>query len=123
MAADGADGLTDAHRGSIGVALARLAELADSVRAAGVGGGGLEALEQEIEAMARATGARQPAPPQGTLQATLVQMLVLGEELRARRLRAYGQLGEDVARVVDEHAQRLVELTHDLIDELERRPG
>ena len=105
---------------SIGVCLAQLRELAHTVRSQGVDGDRLDRIEAAIEAMAAATGARRPTPPRNALGAALAQMLVLEEELRPRRLAAYGALEPDAARALDRHVQRLVDLTVELIADTEK---
>lgn len=105
---------------SIGVCLAQLRELVHTIRSQGVDGDRLDRIGEAIEAMATATGARRPSPPRNALGAALAQMLVLEEELRPRRLAAYGALEPDAARVLDRHVQQLVDLTVELIADTDR---
>jgi len=77
-----AESFSDAQRTSIEVCLAQLRELSRRVGAAQ-----LERIDEAIDAMEAATGARRPSAPQDALNAALAQMLVLEEE---RRLAAYG---------------------------------
>jgi hypothetical protein len=114
---------SEAHRNSIGVALSQLAELLAVVRRAGLAEPHIGLIEEQIEATARATGARRPRPRHGALNAALVQMLVLEEELRSRRMTGYGPLTEDAAGILDANVQRLVDLTNDLIDDVQRSAG
>jgi hypothetical protein len=48
---------------------------------------------------------------------------VLEEELRSRRMTGYGPLTEEAAGILDTHVQRLVDLTNDLIDDVQRSAG
>lgn len=110
---------SEAQRGSIGVCVSQLGEHLRALRGFAIDGAALDRIELELEAMAAATGARSPQPPRNARNATLVQMLVLEEELRPRRMTAYGSLSDDAARVLDQHVQRLVDLTQALITQTE----
>lgn len=114
-----ADFFTDAQQHSIGVCLSQLDEHLRTLRGVGVDHSTLGRIEQTLEAFAEATGARRPQPPRNTLNATLVQMLVLEEELRPRRMTAYGELSDEAARVLDANVQALVGLTQALIAQIE----
>ncbi|HXH96511.1 MAG TPA: hypothetical protein VNH40_04805, partial [Gaiellaceae bacterium] len=103
-----------------GVTLARIDEHLQTLRGLGLAGEHLDRVALELEATATVTGARRPEPPRNALSATLVQMLVLEEELRSRRMRGYGPLDAAAAAVLDEHAQRLIDETNRLIAHLER---
>ena len=107
------------QRASIGVCVAQLSTLTQTLRGYGVVSEQLDQLEQALESLARATRAQKPRPPRNRLNAALAQMLVLEEELRPRRLTAYGTMHPDAARILDEHVQRLVDLTSALIAELQ----
>jgi hypothetical protein len=110
---------TAAQRHSIGVAVKQLLELVEAARGLGVDGEALDELEQALERFALAAGAGMPPPPpRNRLNAVLVQMLVLEEELRPRRLAAYGDVDPEAAMLLDEHVQRLVDLTNALGDDL-----
>jgi hypothetical protein len=109
-----------AQRTSIGVCVTQLSELAQAVRGYGVRAGELDQLEHAFDALAGATSARKAPPPANRLNAALAQMLVLEEELRPRRLAAYGTVDPEAARILDEHVQRLVDLTNTLIDRLQK---
>jgi hypothetical protein len=111
-----------AQRGSIGVCVSQLGEHLHALRGFGIDGAALDRIELELAAMAAATGARRPQPPRNALNATLVQMLVLEEELRPRRMTAYGSLSGDAARVLDGYVQRLVNFTQALIAQAEGPP-
>lgn len=115
-----AHSFSEAHRRSIGVTLARIDEHLQTLRGLGLAVEHLDRIAQELEATAAATGARRPQPPRNVLNATLVQMLVLEEELRSRRMRGYGPLDEAAAALLDEHVQRLIDETNRLIAHLER---
>jgi hypothetical protein len=114
-----AERFSEAQQHSIGVCLSQLGEHLRTLRGFGIQSTPLAQIERELEAMAQATGARRPKPPRNALNATLVQMLVLEEELRPRRMTAYGALSDDAARMLDAHVQRLVDLTQALIDQLQ----
>jgi hypothetical protein len=114
---DRAELFTDAQRHSIGGCVSQLGEHLHTLRGFGLDDRALTQLEQVLEAFADDTGAKRPQAPRNALNATLIQMLVLEEELRPRRMTAYGALSEDAAHVLDTHAQRLVDLTHALIDQ------
>lgn len=105
----------EAYRRSIGVTLARLEELVRTARGYGLAAEGLARIETELAATAEATAARRPRPPRNVVGAVLVQMLVLAEELRPRRLAGYGTIDSDAATVLERHAQRLVDLTNEVI--------
>jgi hypothetical protein len=107
-----------AQRTSIGVCITQLLELTQAVRGYGVRADELDQVDQALEALAGATGARKAPPPANRLNAALVQMLVLEEGLRPRRLAAYGPVDPEAARILDDHVQRLVDLTNTLIDRL-----
>ena len=119
MAAE-AEIFSAAQRSSLGVCVAQLSDLAQTLRGYGVVSVQLGQLEQALESLARATGAQKPRPPRNRLNAALAQMLVLEEELRPRRLAAYGAISPDAARILDEHVQRVVDLTNALLAELQR---
>jgi hypothetical protein len=110
----------EAYRRSIGVTLARFDELVRAARGHGVAADGLAEIETELAATAKATAARRPRPPRNATNAVLVQMLVLAEELRPRRMAGYGPLDDVSAALLEEHAQRLVDLTNDVIASVER---
>jgi hypothetical protein len=109
-----------AQRGSIGVCIAQLSELLQTVRSFRVEPELVEELEETLQSLERATEARLPAPPRNRLTAALVQMLVLEEELRPKRLSAYGAVQPEAAIVLDQHIERLTDLTNAVIDRLER---
>lgn len=115
-----ADSFSEAYRRSIGVTLARIGEQLQTLRGLGLAEERLAPIARELDATAAATGARRPEPPRNMLNATLVQMLVLEEELRSRRMRGYGPLEEAAAALLDEHVQRLIDETNRLIAHLER---
>lgn len=110
---------SDAHRRSIGVCIAQLSELTRSIRAYGVGSEQIPRIEQTLTSLAEATNAHRPVRPQNQLNAALAQMRVLEEELRPKRLRAYGALVPEAADILDRHVQQLVDLTNDLIDDIQ----
>jgi hypothetical protein len=112
---DDSELFTDAQRHSIGVCVSQLGEHVRTLRSFGVGGPTLAQLEQALDEFADEAGAKKPQPPRNVLNATLVQMLVLEEELRPRRMTSYGPLSEDAAHTLDGHVQRLVDLTSTLI--------
>ena len=66
-----------------------------------------------------ASARKRPQPPRSALNATLIQLLVLEEELRPRRMTAYGALSDEAAHVLETHVQRLVDLTQTLITQHE----
>lgn len=109
-----------AQRGSIGVCIAQLSELLQTVRSFRVEPELLDELEDALQSLEQATEARRPAPPRNRLTAALVQMLVLEEELRPKRLSAYGAVQPEAAIVLDQHIERLTDLTNAVIDRLER---
>ena len=111
---------SDAQRRSIGVCLTQLRELGRTIRSYEVGAAQLERIDEAIDAMAAATGARPPSAPRNALNAALAQMLVLEEELRPRRLSAYGAIDADAEALLDAYVQQLVDLTSELISEVEK---
>ena len=118
-----ADVFSEAQRTSIGSAIALLHDHVRTLRGLKVDGAYLDRIEQELDAMANATAARTPAPPGNALGATLVHMLVLEEDLRPARMRAYGDVTDDAVQILDEHVQRLVDLTRELMTLLEGGSG
>ena len=112
----GPDSFTEAHQRSIGSALQLFDELLRSVRAEGMEGETLSALEAAVAEIAEVTGAQRPRPHGSELHAKLAQMLVQAMELDSRRLRAYGELSPEAAGYLDEQSRRLSELTTRLID-------
>jgi len=110
---------SDAQRRSIGVCLSQLDEHLRTLRGVGVDHSMLGQIEHALEAFAEATGAKRPQPSRNALKATLVQMLVLEEELRPRRMTAYGELSDEAARVLDANVHALVDLTQALIAQIE----
>jgi hypothetical protein len=112
----------EAQQRSIGVCVSQLREHLGALRGFGIDGAALARIGLELDSMATATGARRPQPPRNALNATFVQMLVLEEELRPRRMTAYGELSDDAARLLDGHVQRLVDLTQALITQTEGPP-
>jgi hypothetical protein len=109
---------TEAQRRSIGVCVAQLSELTQAVRGFGVGSAQLARIEETLASLAEATNARRPERAGNRLDAVLAHMLVLEEELRPQRLRAYGAVDPDGARILDRHVRQLVERTNELIAEL-----
>jgi len=110
---------SDAQRRSIGVCITLLSELTQAVRSYGAGGAQLPRIEETLASLAAATGAHRPGRAENRLNAALAQMLVLEEELRPKRLTAYGDLAPEAADILDRHVQQLVELTGELIAELQ----
>jgi len=115
-----AETFSDAQRTSIGVCLTQLRELGRTIRSYAVGAAQLERIGEAIDAMAAATRARPPSAPRNALNAPLAQMLVLEEELRPRRLSAYGTIDANAEALLDAHVQQLVDLTSELISEMEK---
>ena len=111
---------TDAQRGSFGVCVTQLEELVQALRGYGVASTRLDAIGAAIKELESATAAQRPRVPANRIGAALAQMLVLEEEMRPRRMAAYGEITPSAARILDEHVQRLVDLTTELIGELER---
>lgn len=112
---DNADQFTEAQRHSIGVCVSQLGEHLRTLRNLGIESASLTPLEHALDLLADETGAKKPQPPRNAVNATLVQMLVLEEELRPSRMTAYGDVSDAAARILDAHVQRLVELTDTLI--------
>ncbi|HZQ80717.1 MAG TPA: hypothetical protein VFB25_01935 [Gaiellaceae bacterium] len=116
-------GFTDAQRGSIGVCVSQLEELVDTLRRLGVQSSWLDEIASAVCDLEHATDARRPAPPKNAAKAAVSQMRVLEEELRPPRMRAYGDLSEASAQLLDRHIQRLATLTSLLDSEIERARG
>jgi hypothetical protein len=112
------DVFSEAQRNTIGVSLKHLGDLVQTLRGLGVHAGELGELERALESLAEDTGARLPAPPPNQVNATLVRMLVLEEELRPRRLAAYGDVDPEGGRILEAHVDELVDLTRALIARL-----
>ena len=106
---------SDAQRRSIGVCLAQLRELSRTIRSYDVGTVQLHRIDEATDGMAAATGAHRPRAPRNALNTALAQMLVLEEELRPRRLSAYGTIDTDAEALLGGHVQQLVDLTNELI--------
>jgi hypothetical protein len=119
---EGIELFPDAHRHSFGVYQSQLGEHVRTLRSFGADGSTLEQIERVLEAFAEDTGTNRPQPPRNALNATLVQMLVLEEELRPRRMTAYGSLSDEAARLLDTHVQRLIDLTQTLIAQSQPHP-
>lgn len=115
-----AESFSDAHRRSIGVCLAQLRELSRTIRSYDVGAAQLQRIDEAIDAIVAATGARRPSVPRNGLNAALVQMLILEEELRPRRLSAYGTVDADGEALLDAHVQQLVDLTNELLSKTKK---
>jgi len=113
---------TESHRRSIGVCVAQLGEALATIRSHVGSAESIARIQAEIASLAAATGAHRPGGPHNPVNAALAQMLVLEEEMRPRRMRAYGDLGEEASRILDEHVQRLVDATRELIREIEELP-
>lgn len=116
----GSELFTEAQQHSIGVCLSQLGEHLRTLRGFGISDAPLAQLERALEQFADETGATKPQPPRNVLNATLVQMLVLEEELRPRRMTAYGSVSDAAASILDTHVQTLIDLTQALIAQLQQ---
>ena len=108
-----------AQRSAIGSGLTILKECLATLRGLKVDAERLDQIELGIEAMRAATGAEVTPPPRNTLNATLVQMLVLEEELKPSYIRNYGELNDRASSTLEQHVERLTRLTEELIASIE----
>jgi len=111
---------SDGQRRSIGVCVSQLEELVENLRRYGIAAALLTPISAALDELETATKARRPAPPRNAVMGALSQMRVLEEEMRPRRMTAYGDLSATSAELLERHVQRLADLTEHLMDELER---